>query len=197
MRSWLAIPAMLLLVACEPRSPLNRGQVVAISDNLQRQEGVMWGDPVEVLGPAPAADGRSWWQVRYAGGELALVDAASGWARRPWPGYAPRSRPVPVATVAGTTPLVILDGSLVLQLSAPEELSTERVGELEREAARLNALAVQHQLHPLFSLRTDRQGRSSLLYGWQGDRGIARDEQIADWVRLRTSWRATWIELLP
>ena len=197
MRPWLVIPAMFLLVACEPRSPLNRGQVVAICDNLQRQEGVMWGDPVEVLSPAPAAEGHNWWQLRYAGGELALVDAASGWARRPWPGYAPRSRPVPVAAVAGTTPTVILDGSLVLQLSVSEELSTERVGELEREAARLNALAAQQQLHPLFSLRTDRQGRSSLLYGWQGDRGIARDEHIADWVRLRTPWRGTWIELLP
>jgi hypothetical protein len=197
MRLWLALPAVLLLTACEPRAPLNRGQVVAIGDNLQRQEGVMWGDPAEVLAPGPAADGRSWWQVRYPGGELVLVDATTGWARRPWAGYAPRSQAVPVAAVAGATPLVVIDGSLVYQLAAPEELTTERLGEMEREAARLNALAVQYQLHPLFSLRIDRQGRSSLLYGWQGDRGIARDEHIADWVRLRTPWRGEWIELLP
>lgn len=193
------------LVGCDKRPPINRGQAAAIADNVQRQNGVDWGDPTEVLEPAPGADGRSWWQLRYRGEHLILVDGASGWGRLPPPGYQPRIKVRQVAAPAlsgqpAATPAtapIVTEGSQVLRLTDPAELSPEALGTLEREAAQLNVTAAQTGLHPLFSVRTDRQGRSTLLYGWQGDRGMARDEKAVDWVKSRTARVPVWVELLP
>ena len=197
MRCWLIPVAFLLLTSCEARPPINRAQAAGIADNLQRERGLAWGDPEEALEPAaPGADGHRWWQLRYRDGGVILVDGDSGWARLPPAGYAPRARAVHTRA-SDPVPVVVAEGSLVLRLTEPAELATEREGELEREAARLNELATRTGLHPLFSLRTDRQGRASLLYGWQGDRGIAEDHHAVDWVRLRTSYTAAWIDLLP
>lgn len=200
MRCWLipvSVVTALLIAGCESRPPLNRGQAVGSADNLQRERGLAWGDPEESLEPATAGtDGHRWWQLRYRDGGIILVDADSGWARLPPADYVARARAVP-RPASDPAPVVIEEGSLVLRLTEPAEIATEREGELEREAARLNQLATRTGLHPLFSLRTDRQGRACLLYGWQGDRGIARDERVAEWVRLRTVYATAWVDLLP
>ncbi len=196
MRRWPLLPVLLLLAACESRPPVNRGQVVAIADNVQRMQSVNWGDPQEVLPPVPGPDGRSWWQVRYRDGHLVLVDADSGWGRLPPADYEPRVRMRPTTTPAGGG-AVTEEGSLVLRLSEPAVLDGEAAGRLEREAVRLNDLATHNGLQPLFSVRSDRQQRSMLLYGWQGDRGIARDDQVSAWIRSRTTYQPTWIDLLP
>ncbi len=203
MRTWLLpllalLPlVVLLLTGCEPRQQIVRGQVVVIADNLLHSEGKDLGDPVEVLEPvAPAADGHRWWQVQYRDGTYVLVDALSGWARWPAAGYQPQLKAKPVHKA---TPgiAIVREGSLVLQLTPPTELASDAAGTLEREAARLNALAATTGLHPLFSVRTDRQNRSSLLYGWQGDRGIAQDQAVADWVTLHTTYtEPQWVDLL-
>ena len=196
----MLLPGAVVLVAligCEPRQQIVRGQVVVMADNLLRSEGKDYGDPIEVLeGTGPAADGHRWWQVRYRNGAYVLVDAHSGWARWPSADFQPQ---IKAKSASQATPAVAIvqEGTLVLQVTAPTELSTDAVGTLEREVARLNALAATTGLHPLFSVRTDRQGRSSLLYGWQGDRGIAHDQAVVDWVKLHTTYAdMVWVDLL-
>ena len=193
----LGLLALLALTGCEPRQQIVRGQVVVIADNLLHSEGKDLGDPVEVLEPTgPSADGRTWWQVRYRNGTYVLVDAYSGWARWPGPGFQPQVK-AKSAHVATPTVAIVQEGSLVLQLTAPAELATDAAGTLEREASRLNALAATTGLHPLFSVRTDRQNRSSLMYGWQGDRGIAQDQAVVEWVKLHTTYAdPVWVDLL-
>jgi hypothetical protein len=94
---------------------------------------------------------------------------------------------------------MLQDGSFIYCLKAPAELGDGGVAELEREAARLNALAATTNLYPLFSVRTDHTGKSALIYGWQGDRGMAQDERLGQWVALRTAYAPTayWSDLLP
>jgi hypothetical protein len=189
--------AILLLVGCETRQPLARAQVAGIADNFQRREGLAWGDPTEVLAPGGVdARGRSWWQVRYADGKdgaarVILVDDATAWARAPWAGYALRSgvRPPPGAA----HPVAVAEGPLVLVVAPAAPADDARVAESEREVARLNGLAGETGLAPLFGLRRTRDGKLALVYGWQATHGIARDERIAEWLTLRTPYRdATW-----
>ncbi len=203
---WILAVSVLvaLLVGCEPRQSLGQGEAVAVADNFQRREGVSWGSPLEVLPPAsPDASGHRWWQMRYAdevggphGGRIVVVDADSGWARLPPPGYALR-----VASSAtrpsAANPVTVQEGRFILLVTPPAQVAPEREAELEREAARLNALGGETGLFPVFSLRKDRDGRTALVYGWQGDRGIARDERVSEWLRARTPYGdGTWIDLL-
>lgn len=195
-RAALAL-AILALVACETRPPLARGQVVGIADSFQRREGVNWGDPLEVLSPAGVdANGRSWWQVRYPDGKdgtarVVLVDDASAWARAPWPGYALRSGVRPPPGIAH--PVVVTEGPLVLMVVAAAVVDELRSAELEREVARLNGLAGETGLAPLFGLRRTPDGKVAVTYGWQARHGIARDERVVEWLTLRTPYRGvTW-----
>lgn len=196
--------AVLVMVGCVSPPPISRGAAAGIADNVQRAHSMNWGDPVEVLPPsAPDAQGHRWWQVRYTGSppRLIIIDADTGWGRLPPADYVPRGHvqpPPPVAGVAGRAPM-LLEGSFIYCLTAPAEVPDAAVAELEREAARLNALAATTDLYPMFSVRTDRSGRTSLIYGWQGDRGMARDEHVAQWVAVRTTYAATaqWSDLLP
>jgi len=190
----LAVVA-LVLVGCDPRPPITRTQVGVIADNLQRRDGMAWGDPRDIQPPAEFA-GHRWWQVTYANGQVILVDADSGWARLPMEGYAIR-RPAAPLTVATPVPAVVTEGSWVLVIEPSVRRSVTEEGALEREATRLNALATRTGLVPLFSVRVDRKGQSALVYGWQGDRGIAQDPSLEAWLTLRTEHRAPrWIDLL-
>jgi hypothetical protein len=195
--------AFLLLAACESRPPIDRAQAISLADDLQRRENRWVGDPIEVLDPAPPdAGGHRWWQLRYpdapgasAYDRLILVDSESGWARWPYPGYAVRA-PAIAPKVSSEHPLTVQEGSCVLMVVEPAVVDRDRAALLEREAARLNALGRETGLYPLFSVRVDRSGRTALVYGWQGDRGIVRDERVVDWIAAHSSYgRGTWVDL--
>lgn len=174
------------------------------ADNLLLHEGRQWGPPLEVLPPAGADHrGQRWWQLRYAdqiggghGNRLVIVDAETGWAQHPPGGYLVR---VPSSTKASAAhPVAVQEGAFILMVTAPTAITQERAAELEREVARLNALGGESGLYPLFSLRTDRAGETAIMYGWQGDRGIQREERVSQWLQARTPYGAgTWIDLLP
>ncbi len=203
MRSALMLLMVLLLaviVGCEQRE-LGRADVVGAADDLQRRQGWEWGSPVDVLPPdAATAHGEHWWQVRYANdangaARVILVAADNAWARLPPPGYVQRVS-VP-AQVLGTTPAQLPEGPWIVLVTAPAKLAADADAALERDAARLNALAGQTGLYPLFSVRHDHGGRAALVYGWQGDRGVQREQHVIEWLALRTTYRAaTWVDLL-
>lgn len=193
-RCLLLLPVVMLLVACDPRPPIVRTEIGSLAQNLQVREGLAWGDPTDIQPPAEF-EGRRWWQVTYAEGQIILVDADSGWARFPGSGYTVRRTATHRPTEATT--LMVTEGSWLLVVIPSQIRNETGLGELEREAARLNALAGQTGLYPLFSVRLDHQGRSALVYGWQSDRGIARDTHIDAWLQVRTTHRdARWVDLL-
>jgi hypothetical protein len=195
------ILAVLSLLSCEHRAPLTPGQAVGLADTFQRREGLAWGEPIEVLTPAADADvlGHRWWQLRYAsaGGGAArvvVVDDATGWARLPPPGYLVRV--APTGKPGAANPVVVADGHSVLAVVPLAPADAERRTALEREVVRLNALAGESGLMPLFSLKDGGEGRFGIVYGWQGDRGIARDDRVIDWMNARTPYRGcAWVDL--
>lgn len=199
-RSLVALLLFALLLGCEGRPPLNRAQVVGAADSLLLREDLDWGEAKEVLPPDRAdADGRRWWQVRYAPGpdgrdRLVLLDDASRWARLPPADWTPRvtavSRPPDPDRVA------LQSGPSILFVSGEERFPEERRAELLVDIAELNRLATRTGLHPAFSLRRDNDGTLAIVYGWFDDHGIVRDERIRDWLALRTRWtRSAWIDI--
>jgi hypothetical protein len=199
----ITLAALLALAACETRPPIGQAEAESYGEDWQRREGVYWGSPIEVLPPALAdAGGHRWWQLRYpdvpggtTGDRLLLVDSLSGWAQRPFPGYAARI-PAADAKPSSQHPLTVQEGPWIVVVVEPAELAPEAAAALEREATRLNALGSETGLYPLFSVRVDRRGRSSLVYGWQGDRGIQREARVGDWLQARTPYGAgAWVDL--
>ncbi len=196
-----AVAIIAVLAGCQASRPLERSQITTLADNMQIREGLSWGSPREVMEPGPAdADGHRWWQLRYVeskdpgAARIILVDADSGWARLPPAGWTMRIVPHPAPPV--TVPTLVKDGSAILVVIEPQPVTTPRLGELEREAARLNAIAARTDLWPLFKVHTDKAGRTSLIYGWQGDRGIAQDDRIRDWIQIRAGVKtARWVDL--
>jgi hypothetical protein len=197
----VALAALLLLLcACEERAPLTMGEVGGIADHLQLRENLSWGDPTETLTAEPSAvDGRSWWQVRYRDApdgspRIILVDDDSGWARLPMPGYAVRVKPT--AKPSLNAPVVAAEGGFVLVLTPAESVDEARRTALEREVVRLNALSGGNGLMPLFALRRGRDERVSIVYGWQGDEGIAKDARVVEWITARTPYHTPrWVDL--
>ena len=202
--SLVPLAALLLLsTGCEDRPPLSRAQAVSNAYNLQLRDGLNWGDAIETVAPAAADDrGKRWWQMRYrpgADGEIRmmLVDAESGWARRPAAGYVPRLPPP--SKITGEQSLTVAEGSLILVVTPwrpvtdPEQRRT-----LDQEILRLNALATNTGLTPLFSLRAGRDQQVSIIYGWKNDHGIAREERVVEWMTARTPYRdVVWEDLVP
>lgn len=201
--SLVSVAALVLILAgCEDRPPISRAQVVSNAYNLQLRDGLTWGDAVEVLQPVTVDDrGHRWWQLRYRPGpdgalRIMLVDADSGWARHAPPQYVPRL-PTPVKT-SGDVPLTIAEGSYVLVVAPGKVLDAEQRRALEQEVLRLNALGTNTGLMPLFSLREQRDQLVSLVYGWQNDRGIAREQRVVEWLTARTPYRdPQWEDLAP
>jgi len=191
----------LTMVGCgEPRQPIVRATAVNAADDYQRLEGCGWADPIDVLAPdVPAAQGRSWWQVRYPDGpegrlRIILVDGATGWARLPPADYRVRvSNPV-LPTAAPLT--MLREGTAILVVVEPAPAEPALVGTLERECARLNALASRSNRWPAFAAKRDAQGRIALVYGWQGDRGTVQDNAISDWLAAHTDYGpGRWVDL--
>jgi hypothetical protein len=196
------VALLLLLAACDERQPLSRGRAAAIAGNVCLADQLVWGEPIEVLPPAASdAAGRSWWQVRYyapngSAPRVVLVDDASGWGRRPGADYAVRVRPAPRA-VAAAAAVQAQPGSAVLILVEPALRNGADVAALEHDAVRLNQAATAAGMPPLFQARRDAGDRVSLLYGWQGDSGIAMDEALRDWVVRQGDFaQARWADLL-
>lgn len=203
MRRMLWIPALLLVLSgCEDRPPISRAQVVSNAYNLQLRDGLNWGDAVETLLPAAADDrGHRWWQVRYRPGNdgsvrILLVDAETGWARHVPEGYVPRL-PQPTKTT-GDQPLTIAEGTWIVVVTPAKVVDAEQRRALEQEVLRLNALGTNTGLMPLFSIRELRDQQVSLVYGWQHERGIAREPRVIDWLTARTPYRdVVWEDLAP
>ncbi len=203
MRRILLAGVVLVLVAgCEDRTPITRAQVVSNAYNLQLRDGLIWGDAVEALPPAEADErGRRWWQIRYRPGpdgttRFMLVDGESGWARQPPAGYVPRQ--APPAKISGEQPLAVVDGSNVLIVVPGKVLDAAQRRALDQEVLRLNALATNTGLMPLFSVREQRDQQVAVIYGWQNDHGIAREPRVIEWLTVRTPYRdAQWEELVP
>jgi len=194
----LVIAFVLLVIAgCEQRPAITRGSASGSAGSLQMREGLSWGEPTEILEPTePTLDGRWWWQVRYADGangrpRIILVDRSSGWSRRPPPDWQVR---VPAQPYDPPDHAVIQPGPFILILNDPRPGSEE--SQLRVDAAELNRLAGRTGLMPAFSVRTGRDASCQLIYGWQGDRGMKRDERVRDWLLVRTRWQASrWVEL--
>lgn len=185
---------------CEQRQPPDRFLVVTMADSLQRREGISWGEPTSVLEPDRAdADGRRWWQVTYDAGphgepRTILVDAKTGWARFPGPKYEPR---VPVTpTAVPVFPHQAQTGSFILLVTGTATADPSARPELEAEVRQLNDLAKNTGLYPLFEIREARGGGLQIIYGWQKDAGIVRDERIQEWLHVRTRFdHSTWVRL--
>jgi hypothetical protein len=187
MRCCCLLVVALLVVGCreDPPLPLERGRVIAAADALLVHRGQLdWG-PVSHVWPAMVGvDGRRWWQVDYGhvvGVERAvvLVDGESGWARFARPDEALRLR-VDVETgqrgpAAGTW-IWLVDG------------------EETRTPDQLNELAIAAGWQPLFSWRPQREQRSQLIYGWNGDAGVAR-ERALDRALERWALSGQWLDL--
>jgi hypothetical protein len=195
---------MLLLLAgfgCQqPRPPLSHGIAANCADSLLLNEQLSWGEAVEVL-PPDCSDlhGCRWWQVRYKPGpdaapRLVLVDDQTRWARFPPSDWVPRVKATAPSIEAGPSRLQagpwILD-VIGVGFEAPEQRAQRLV-----DANELNQIASRTGLVPAFSVREQRDGRVQLVYGWQGDDGMTRDEKVRDWLRLRSRWQnSVWIDL--
>ncbi len=205
MRRTFLVPVIvvgLMIAGCEDRAPITRAQVVSNAYNLQLRDGLTWGDAIETQAPVSADDrGRRWWQIRYRPGpdgevRIMIVDAESGWARQPPAGYVPRLSPAPKAT--GDQPLTVSEGTNVLVVAPAKVVNVEQRLALDHEVRRLNALATNTGLMPLFSVREQRDQQVSLIYGWQHERGIAHEPRVVEWLTLRTPYRdAVWEDLAP
>ena len=111
-------------------------------------------------------------------------------------GYAIRTRALVNHAASPSPAVVVQDGPFVLLLTPPTVLSREAVSALDNEASRLNAIAATSGLYPIFLTRRDDQGRSALVYGWQGDHGIQRDSAVTLWLSKHSSYTATtWVDL--
>jgi len=195
-----AVLLLALLLGCEGRPPLNRAQAISATDSLLLRDNRTWGDAVEVLPPDRAdADGRRWWQVRYAPDpagtdRIVILDDASRWARLPPAGWTPR-----VAAVSRSpdpTQVLIQTGPSILLVEGAEAVGEDRRAHLLVDIAELNRLAGRTGLQPAFSLREGRDGGLLMVYGWQDGQGMARDERVRDWLALRTRFtRSVWLDL--
>ena len=191
------------LAGCNQNRPLAAHDARSAAENLCLRERLDWGDAIETLAPGPVPGRHDAWQVAFAPAHdgsprVVLVDGVTGWAALPPPGYEIRRQPrgEPAAAPAATA---VVDGPWILVVEEPVPgLEAAAIGRLTREATRLNDLATRTGLWPLFSVHTDRAGRTGLAYGWQGDRGIARDDSVADWARHRGGLPAVrWVDLTP
>lgn len=179
---------LLLVLGCVDRPPPNDAQVSAAAAAMVRQHGLVWGPVTAVWPPGEAdAEGRRWWQVdfREALGErrpVVLVDADSAWVRFPDPGERVRvglsplrsrvvDRPAEPAGPDGSTWILVV-----------REYARDQTRVAGAEAERLNAFAADSALRPLFSVRSTTVGGIQLVYGWDGERGIRRDEAVADYL---------------
>lgn len=205
MRRWAWLLGALALASCEHRPPIGRAEAIADAESFQREKGLWWGSPIDIQPPqGPDRSGHRWWQLAYADGtegpanrRVILVDGVSGWAELPGPDYLIRVPAIATAT-PGTQPVVVQDGPYILLVTTPAAVSRAQAERLDQEASRLNALAASHGLYPLFSLRTDDQGRSAVVYGWQGSHGIQRDTRVSSWLASHTADGAgTWVDLRP
>jgi hypothetical protein len=201
MRSAIFLILLLsVFIGCEERRTMNRAQAVSNAAHLQLRDDLKWGEPIEVLAPVEIdANKQAWWQVRYHPGQngqtrILLVDANSGWARLPPPDYRVRLPPAPKPSA--TAPVTMREGSSILIIVPFIDAGESALARTTREVERLNILASETGLLPRFGVRKHRDGRHSLIYGWDNERGIEKDERITQWLNLRTPYRnAVWENL--
>ena len=186
----------------ERRAWWSRPLAIANADAQVHKLRLSWGPVNRVYDPAPWREGM-WWQVDYhpPSGEkgpcVIIVDANSGWARLPPADYAIRVQVNPGSPAASPTDSKAIAeaptrraprGSWVL------EVQSDAQTDLAVLADELNALAAQRDLPALAVVRQRPQPR--VVYGWQGDYAMERDEGLQHWLRLeRPSWTTRWLDL--
>jgi hypothetical protein len=196
----LAMIAVFVVGCQQPRPPLSPGLAANCADSLLLNEHLAWGEATEILPPDGAdADGNRWWQVRYKPGpdgapRLVLVADQTRWVRLPPADWVQRVKAdTPSASPA---PEKLLAGPWILDVVGSGSEPAEQRARRKVDANELNQLAVRTGLVPAFTVREQRDGQVQLVYGWQGDGGMARDETVRDWLRLRTRWQTSvWIDL--
>lgn len=199
---WALLLIVLLLVGCDIREPTTRGQAMSQADNWLQHKELDWG-PIDHVWPPDGSlmDGRSWWQVDYLGTtelgapRVVLVDAETGWARFPPPDFRPRVRlAIDAEAALPVGPTTLAPGSW-LAVVARSDGAPIAPDALREAAASLNGLAAGDGVPRLFTVRELARG-SQLVYGWDGDRGIAQDAALSDWLAQRSTYRVDrWISL--
>lgn len=194
----LVLGIALLTSACQvERTTPNRGQAIAFACHWLEGKNWDWG-PVTRVWPPTAAGASIWqrtWQVDFIGptadgGPASLLVAADeGWVSRP-PSDQPlrialyAAPPEAAAPIAGTWILILDEG-----------------GPARREPANARRLALAEEglrqgLPDRFQVRPLRDGGWQLTYGWDGERGVQRDEAIARSVQaLVPDLPVRWVDL--
>jgi hypothetical protein len=193
--------ALAILVACEAaRPPLSRAEAIGSADSLLLREHVVWGPVVATMPPDGAdAEGRRWWQISFgpdANGQqrIILVDEISRWARFADTDYVAR---VPATGIERTVSARLDAGPWILDVMGDAAQPMEQRAQVEVDAADLNNLARRTGLLPVFSARSTRDGRMTIVWGWQDDHGTVQDEKVREWLDLRTRFHdSRWIDLL-
>ncbi len=196
MRVWFPLLlASVLALGCDPARESSgpavaRGRAMAAADAYLDHRELDWGPIVRVWQPEadPLLEGL-WWQIDYRVGPAGthrclLVDAQSAWVRRPPEGYRARidlratSPAVPRAPPGGARPVREDDDTWIVVCEAPHPPGPDPAGRV----AALNA-AVRGRWRELFTLRELPGGRVQLVYGWEGDSGIVRDDELLHTLR--------------
>ncbi|MFW5750026.1 MAG: hypothetical protein ACOCZK_00110 [Planctomycetota bacterium] len=209
LRAWFPLLlATLLGLGCDPaREPegpaVARGRAMAAADAYLDHRELDWGAIVRVWQPEadPLLEGL-WWQIDYRVGPAGehrclLVDAQSAWVRRPPADYRARidlratSPAVPRTGRVRERPVREDDDTWIVVCEPPHAPGPDQAGRV----AELNA-AVRGRWRELFTLRELPGDRVQVVYGWEGDSGIVRDDELLHALRqLPGCSGARWIDL--
>ena len=191
---------LLLLSSCDdPRIPLARGTVISFADMKLELEGRDWGRARSVVPPGEGDyDGRRFWTVHYGLGpdneqRIVYVNDETHWAHV----RSARDPALVTTNAVQAKPAAVMrqsqypSGSFIVVLSQGQEQ------QIRSEVNRLNKLALENGLLPQFSTRALPNASFQLVYGWNGEHGIERLDEIGDWISLRTSYTSFyWLNLL-
>ncbi len=196
---WICLACICLLASCDdPREPLAKGQVMSIADMKLELKKLDWGNPREVVEPLDInKDGRLFWTVHYDLGpkneiRVVFVNAHTHWAQ------AQEGPAREVATeLVQNKPLTVVEQSRYTPGPYIVILSKDTFEVVSAEVNRLNALAKETGLLPMFSVRTLPNGEFQLVYGWDNEQGIKKIDKVGDWIEVRTTYKNyVWLNLI-
>jgi len=198
MRRAILVIAVLVVLGCEQRPPVNAYQAAAIADSYLDHLGEDWGPRWEILPPPDPDARRPYYQVAYAPDpvtaepRLVLVNRRSGWPRLPPQDW---QRRVAEPGLEARYPSMghYLPGDQILVISDSEG----GVEDLAASAQALNKRLVADGLPPLVSCDGDHPGGPVLVYGRTGRGGIPKTPAIREWFEANTPYRDfAWVRLV-